>query len=104
MGIMDKIKKNSSIKDSAILSKSKFFTNKDMITTSIPIINLALSGSLNGATNLDSRCGCNHRNILSRHSHFSWQNLIWTNTKMQHSYSTILEFGNAAIIFRFFWY
>jgi len=48
MGIMDKIKKNSSIKDSAILSKSKFFNDKDMITTSIPIINVALSGSLNG--------------------------------------------------------
>jgi hypothetical protein len=48
MSIMDKIKKNSSIKDSAILSKSKFFTDKDMITTSIPIINVALSGSLNG--------------------------------------------------------
>lgn len=48
MSILDKIKKNSSIKDSAILSKSKFFTEKDMIPTSIPIINVALSGKMNG--------------------------------------------------------
>jgi RecA/RadA recombinase len=48
MSILEKIKKNSSIKDSAILSKSKFFTNKDMIPTSVPIINVALSGKLDG--------------------------------------------------------
>ena len=48
MSILEKIKKNSSIKDSAILSKSKFFTQKDMISTSIPIINVALSGRLDG--------------------------------------------------------
>jgi RecA/RadA recombinase len=48
MSILDKIKKNSSIKESAILSKSKFFTQKDMIATSVPIINVALSGKLDG--------------------------------------------------------
>ena len=48
MGILDKIKKNSTIKDSAILSGSKFFQKKDMIQTSIPIINVALSGRLDG--------------------------------------------------------
>jgi RecA/RadA recombinase len=48
MSILDKIKKNSSIKESAILSKSKFFTSKDMIPTSIPAINVALSGKLDG--------------------------------------------------------
>jgi RecA/RadA recombinase len=48
MSILDKIKKNSSIKESAILSKSKFFTQKDMIPTSVPIINVALSGRLDG--------------------------------------------------------
>ena len=48
MSILEKIKKNSSIKESAILSKSKFFTNKDMIPTSVPIINVALSGRLDG--------------------------------------------------------
>ena len=48
MSILDKIKKNSTIKDSAILSESKFFTKKDMISTSIPVINVALSGRLDG--------------------------------------------------------
>ena len=48
MSILDKIKKNSSIKDSAILSKSKFFNAKDMISTSVPIINVALSAKLDG--------------------------------------------------------
>jgi len=48
MSILEKIKKNSSIKESSILSKSKFFTDKDMIPTSIPIINVALSGRLDG--------------------------------------------------------
>ena len=35
MSLLDKIKKNSTIKDSAILAKSKFFTAKDMIPTAI---------------------------------------------------------------------
>jgi RecA/RadA recombinase len=48
MNVLEKIKKNTSIKESAILSKSKFFTEKDMVTTSIPIINVALSGRLDG--------------------------------------------------------
>ena len=48
MSILDKIKKNSSIKESAILSKSKFFTQKDMIPTWVPAINIALSGKLSG--------------------------------------------------------
>ena len=48
MGLLDKIRSNSTIKDSEILSKSKFFTKKDMIPTSIPAINIALSGRLDG--------------------------------------------------------
>ncbi len=48
MSILDKIKKNSTIKDTAILANSKFFTKKDMIPTSIPVINVALSGRLDG--------------------------------------------------------
>ena len=48
MSILDKIKKNTTIKDSAILAHSKFFAKKDMIPTSIPIINVALSGRLDG--------------------------------------------------------
>lgn len=48
MSLLDKIKKNSTIKDSAILSKSKFFTEKDVVPTDVPMINVALSGRLDG--------------------------------------------------------
>ena len=48
MSLLDKLKKNSTIKDSAILSKSKFFTDKDMVPTDVPMINVALSGKLDG--------------------------------------------------------
>ena len=48
MSLLDKIKKNSTIKDTAVLANSKFFTKKDMIPTSVPAINIALSGRLDG--------------------------------------------------------
>jgi RecA/RadA recombinase len=48
MSLLEKLKKNSTIKDSAILSKSKFFNDKDMIPTEVPMINVAFSGDLNG--------------------------------------------------------
>lgn len=48
MSLLDRIKKNSTIKDSSILSSSKFFNKKDMITTPIPALNIALSGRIDG--------------------------------------------------------
>jgi len=48
MRILQKLKSNSTIKESEVLAKSKFFTKKDMIQTSVPIINVALSGKLDG--------------------------------------------------------
>jgi RecA/RadA recombinase len=48
MGVMDKLKKNSRIKETAILNKSKLFSNKDMVVTSVPMINVALSGDPDG--------------------------------------------------------
>lgn len=45
---MDKLKKNSKIKTSEILSESKFFTEKDMVPTDVPMVNVALSGSIDG--------------------------------------------------------
>jgi len=48
MSVLSKLKKNSTIKETAILSESKFFTKKDMVPTSIPVINIALSGRLDG--------------------------------------------------------
>jgi len=48
MSIMDKLKKNSKIKTTEVLSESKFFTEKDMVPTDVPMINVALSGSVDG--------------------------------------------------------
>ena len=48
MGLLDKLKSNSTIKESSILSKSKFFNEKDLVTTSVPMLNVAFSGDLNG--------------------------------------------------------
>ena len=48
MGIMDKLKKNSKIDHAQILSESKFFTEKDMVATDVPMINVALSGKVDG--------------------------------------------------------
>lgn len=42
------MKKIGSIKSSDVLSHSKFFNNKDMVTTSSPALNIALSGSIDG--------------------------------------------------------
>ena len=48
MSLIDKLKKNTNIKHSSLLSESIFFTEKDMIPTDIPALNIALSGSLDG--------------------------------------------------------
>lgn len=46
--IMDKLKKNSKLKATEVLSESKFFNNKDMVPTDVPMVNVALSGSVDG--------------------------------------------------------
>jgi len=48
MSIMDKLKKNSKLKNTEVLSESKFFNEKDMTPTDVPMINVALSGSVDG--------------------------------------------------------
>ena len=45
---MDRLKKNSKLKHTAILSESRFFNEKDFTTTDVPMINVALSGSVDG--------------------------------------------------------
>jgi len=45
---MDKLKKNSKVKATEILADSKFFNDKDMISTDTPMINIALSGEVDG--------------------------------------------------------
>src|SRR6056300_995838 len=48
MSIMDKLKKNSKVKFTEVLSDSKFFNEKDMVMTDVPMVNVALSGSVEG--------------------------------------------------------
>src|SRR6056300_671159 len=48
MSIMDKLRKNSKITDTSILSDSILFAEKDIITTDVPMVNVALSGDIDG--------------------------------------------------------
>ena len=48
MSIMDKLKKNSKIKSTDVLSDSPLFAEKDMIATDVPMVNVALSGDMDG--------------------------------------------------------
>ena len=48
MGVMDKLKKNSKIKGTEVLQDSVFFTEKDFVKTDVPMINVALSGDVDG--------------------------------------------------------
>ena len=48
MSIMDKLKKNSKVEYTDVLSNSKFFNEKDMVPTEVPMMNVALSGSVDG--------------------------------------------------------
>lgn len=45
---MDRLQKNSRIKESSQLDKSKLFSDKDMVPTPVPMINVALSGDPDG--------------------------------------------------------
>ena len=46
--LIDRIKKNSTIKESDVIADSKFLNDKDLIQTSVPAVNVALSGKLDG--------------------------------------------------------
>ncbi len=47
MNIMDKLKKNSKL-DSEVITKSKYYGKKEMAPTDVPMLNVALSGSVDG--------------------------------------------------------
>lgn len=46
--LLEKLKKNSSIKLTSVMSKSTIFNKKDMITTLLPALNIAFSGEIDG--------------------------------------------------------
>ena len=48
MSLMSKLKKNSKVSLSTELSESEFFTEKEVVDTGVPMLNVALTGSLGG--------------------------------------------------------
>ena len=48
MSLLDKLKKNSKIEGADVLSDSNLYSTKDVCQTSVPMINVALSGSIDG--------------------------------------------------------
>jgi len=48
MSLLKKLKETSRVKGTEILSESKFFSEKEQTPTSVPMINVALSGSMSG--------------------------------------------------------
>jgi RecA/RadA recombinase len=48
MSLMDRIKKTSSIEIASVLDESEVFGERQLIPTEVPIINIALSGTLKG--------------------------------------------------------
>lgn len=46
--LLQRLKSSGSIKTAELLSKSSFFNKKDMIPTSVPALNIALSGKIDG--------------------------------------------------------
>lgn len=48
MSLRDRLIKNSTVEHTALLEDSKIYTKKDMIPTPVPMINVALSGTVDG--------------------------------------------------------
>ena len=104
MSIMDKLKKNSKLSHTSVLSESKFFTEKDMVPTEVPMINVALSGSVDGglAPGLTVLAG------PSKHFKTSFALLMAAAYMKHHSDAVMLfydsEFGSPQTYFEAIWY
>ena len=48
MSLINRLIKNSTIEQASVLTESKIYGRKDMVKTSVPMINVALSGSIEG--------------------------------------------------------
>tara|TARA_R110002110_G_scaffold126338_1_gene304901 strand:- start:81 stop:1124 length:1044 start_codon:yes stop_codon:yes gene_type:complete len=48
MSLLEKLKKTSRVAGTEVLSVSKLFAEKELTTTPVPMVNVALSGSVNG--------------------------------------------------------
>ena len=48
MSLLDRLTKNSTVKLTATLSNSKVYGKKEMVPTQVPMVNVALSGRVDG--------------------------------------------------------
>jgi RecA/RadA recombinase len=100
--ILEKLKKNSRIKETEILTNSEFFQKQDLTSTEAPMVNVALSGSLDGglASGLTLLCG------PSKHFKTSFALLIASAYLKKHKDAVILfydsEFGSPQAYFHSF--
>ena len=83
MSVLDKLKKNTTIKESEVLTHSKFFNQKDFIQTTVPALNVALSGKLDGGLSSGLTVFHAHLNISRLHLPCYSQRHILINMMMQ---------------------
>ena len=83
MSVLDKLKKNTTIKESEVLTHSKFFNQKDFIQTTVPALNVALSGKLDGGLTFRFDSVRFHLNISRLHLPCYSQRHILINMMMQ---------------------
>lgn len=100
--IMDRIKKNSKIEQASVLSQSKFFLSREQTPTTVPMINVALSGNIDGglSSGLTVLAG------PSKHYKTSFALLIASSYLSYHKDSIMLfydsEFGSPQSYFKSF--
>ena len=102
MSTLEKLKKNSRIKESDVMSDSQFFGEVELTSTAVPMINVALSGSLDGGLNggITTICG------NSRHFKTSYALLMASSYLNKHKDAALLfydsEFGSPQSYFESF--
>jgi len=100
--LMDRMLKSTKIKEADILTESKLFTDKETIQTAIPLINIALSGDLDGGL----RPGLTSIAGPSRHFKSSYALLMAAAYMKKHEDAIIMfydsEFGSPEAYFTSF--
>lgn len=91
--LADRLIKNSTIENTSLILESKIYTEKDMVLTPVPMINVALSGRVNGGLTpgLTLICG------MSKHFKSLFSLLMAASYMKKHSDAVLLfydtEFG-----------
>jgi len=82
MSLLDKLTKNSTVKLTSTLANSKVYGKKDMVPTQVPMVNVALSGRVDGGLTPGLTVLAGPSKHLKQHSHYLWQVLISISMKM----------------------